>query len=218
MQSYQDKSDDYFAHARKEILPLLPQHCGRVLELGCGSGATLGWLRQTQKASYTVGIEIAEGAAAAARAHADEVHWADFERSDVALAGEKFNVILCLDVLEHMVDPWSVVDRLVSAYLADGGTLIASVPNVRHYSVVLPLLFGGRWDYADAGLLDRTHLRFFTRGTAQALLSHAQLGDVACMTTGFDGVSKKRVFNTLTQGIFQDLITYQYYLAARKVR
>jgi len=67
-------------------------------------------------------------------------------------------------------------------------------------------------------LLDRTHLRFFTRGTAQALLSHAQLGDVASMTTGFDGVSKKRVFNTLTLGIFQDLITYQYYLAARKVR
>lgn len=217
MQSYQDKSDDYFAHARTEIRPLLPQHCGRVLELGCGSGATLGWLRQTRQASYTVGIEIAEGAAVAARTHADEVHWADFERGDMALSGDKFNVILCLDVLEHMVNPWSVVDRLVKDYLANGGTLIASVPNVRHYSVVLPLLFGGRWDYADAGLLDRTHLRFFTRDTAKALLSHPQLGAVSCMTTGFDGGSKKQVFNTLTLGIFQDLITYQYYLAASKV-
>lgn len=217
MQSYVEKSDDYFAHARKEILPLLPPHCGRVLELGCGSGATLGWLRQIQKTTRTVGIEIAESAAIAARQFADEVHWVDFERGDVPAFAEKFDVILCLDVLEHMIDPWAVVDRLVTQYLAAGGILIASLPNVRHYSVVLPLLFGGHWDYADAGLLDRTHLRFFTRDTANRLLSHSQLGTPVCMTTGFEGLSKKRIFNALTLGIFREMMTYQYYFAARKV-
>ena len=216
MQSYLDKSDDYFSHARQEIVPLLPDNCGRVLELGCGSGATLGWLRQTQKVSYTVGIEIAETAAIAARVHADEVHWVDFERGDIPMSPQKFDVILCLDVLEHMVNPWSVVDRLTSNYLADGGKLIVSLPNVRHYSVVLPLLFGGRWDYADAGLLDRTHLRFFTRDSAQRLLSHTRLGALTCSATGFSGLSSKRIFNVLTLGLFRELLTYQYYLTACK--
>ena len=218
MQSYSDKSDDYFAHARKEILPLLPQNCGRVMELGCGSGATLGWLRQTRKATYTVGVEIAETAADAAREHADEVHRADFERSDIPVNGQLFDVILCLDVLEHMIDPWAVIDRLATKYLAAGGTLVVSLPNVRHYSVVLPLLFGGRWDYAQAGLLDRTHLRFFTRNSACQLLVHPLLGPASWSATGFDGLSKKKIFNLLTLGIFQEFLTYQHYLVAQKKR
>lgn len=218
MQSYSDKSIDYFAHARREILPLLPQHCGRVLELGCGSGATLGWLKQIHKASATVGIEIDESAANAAKKHADEVYWADFERGDVDMSDRQFDVILCLDVLEHMVNPWRVVDLLVSQYLKAGGTLISSVPNVRHYSVVLPLLLGGRWDYADAGLLDRTHLRFFTRDSARQLMTHPLLAPTSCSATGFDGLSKKRLFNLLTLGTFEAFVTYQYYLTARKIQ
>lgn len=218
MQKYSDKSEGYFAHARKEILPLLPQNCGRVMELGCGSGATLGWLRQTKKASYTVGVEISEAAALAAREHADEIHQADFERGDIPVNGQLFDVILCLDVLEHMVDPWSVVDRLARQYLVAGGTLVVSLPNVRHYSVVLPLLFDGRWDYEDAGLLDRTHLRFFTRSSAIHLMSHSLLESVSWSATGFDGWSKKRIFNALTLGVLQELLTYQHYVVANKVR
>lgn len=216
MQSYIDKSDNYFSHARREIAPLLPAQCGRVLEIGCGSGATLGWLRQGQRASHTVGVEIAEAAAQDARAHVDEVYCLDFERVEVPLEDKKFDVVLCLDVLEHMVDPWRVIDRLVSRYLVAGGILVASLPNVRHYSVVLPLLFAGRWDYQDAGLLDRTHLRFFTRDTAMHLLSRPGLGPVRCIRTGFEWPSRKGIFNTLTLGVFQDLLTYQYYLSVCK--
>ena len=216
MQSYVDKSEDYFAHARKEIAPLLPQHCGRVLEIGCGSGATLGWLRRDQRASCTVGVEISQAAAQSARAHADEVYCLDFERVELPVSDEKFDRVLCLDVLEHMVNPWLVVDRLVSRHLAPGGTLIVSLPNVRHYSVVLPLLFRGRWDYQDAGLLDRTHLRFFTRDTAVRLISHSALGSVRCIGTGFEWPSRKGIFNTLTASVFQELLTYQYFLSACK--
>ncbi|WP_208103072.1 hypothetical protein, partial [Escherichia coli] len=70
-----------------------------------------------------------------------------------------------------------------------------SLPNVRHYSVVLPLLFGGRWDYEDAGLLDRTHLRFFTKASAKALLSSSQFGPVTCTARGFNDWSFKSVLN-----------------------
>lgn len=216
MQTYADKSDDYFAHARREIAPWLPKNCGQVLEIGCGSGATLAWLRQVGCATRTVGVEISEVAAQSARAHADEVHCLDFERVEIPVAGAKFDLILCLDVLEHMVNPWQAIERLVSLYLVPGGTMIVSLPNVGHYSVVLPLLFQGRWDYQDAGLLDRTHLRFFTRRTAKRLLSHPDLGASHCMARGFERTSLKGILNMLTAGVFADLFTYQYYLTACK--
>ena len=217
MQSYIDKSDDYFAHARKEIVPLLPPGCPRVLELGCGSGATLAWLRQTNRASHTVGVEISAAAAAIAKRSVDEVYCLDFERDEIKMDDKQFDLVLCLDVLEHLVDPWTVLDRLVSQYLAVGGTLIVSVPNVRHYGVVLPLLLAGRWEYADAGILDRTHLRFFTRNSAIQLLTHSQLAAPSCIATGFDGFSRKGIFNALTLGFFREFVTYQYFLAAAKV-
>ena len=128
MQNYSEKSDAYFAYARKEIGPLLPRDAGRdgqgarVLEIGCGTGATLGWLRQSGLASETIGVEIVEAAATQARAFADKVHCLDFERHDLPAGHGQFDVILCLDVLEHMVDPWKVVDRLVTGYLKPGGT------------------------------------------------------------------------------------------------
>jgi 2-polyprenyl-3-methyl-5-hydroxy-6-metoxy-1,4-benzoquinol methylase len=216
MQSYVDKSEGYFSHARKEIASLLPAQCGRVLEIGCGSGATLGWLRQSQRTSHTVGVEIVEAAARDAQVNVDEVYCLDFEHDGLPSFGADFDVILCLDVLEHMVNPWGVVDRLVSGHLKPGGALVVSLPNVRHYSVVLPLLFQGRWTYEDAGLLDRTHLRFFTRETAVDLLTHAHLAPVRDRDAARDWSSRKGVFNILTGGIFRDLLTYQYCFAACK--
>lgn len=217
MQSYVSKSDDYFAHARKEISPLLPQHCGRVLEVGCGSGSTLGWLRSEHRATYTVGVEISETAAQSARSNADEVFCFDFEREESPLGDQRFELILCLDVLEHMLDPWQAIDRLVSKHLAPGGTLVVSLPNVRHYSLVLPLLFRGHWEYQEAGLLDRTHLRFFTKKTAIRLLSHPQMHFSHCIALGFEWPSLKAVFNLLTVGLFKELLTYQYFLSAKKI-
>ncbi len=78
-------------------------------------------------------------------------------------------MILALDVLEHLVDPWTVVAKL-DRLLRPGGVLVASIPNVRHHSVVVPLLFKGGWRYLPMGPLDRTHLRFFTRSTAIELV------------------------------------------------
>jgi SAM-dependent methyltransferase len=81
-----------------------------------------------------------------------------------------FDLIIALDVLEHLIDPWSIVRRL-HGILNPGGVIIASIPNVGHYSVAVPLVLRGQWNYADEGLLDRTHLRFFTRRTAVDLLT-----------------------------------------------
>jgi SAM-dependent methyltransferase len=221
MQNYRDKSGSYFAHARKEIAPLLPpdiwkRRGARVLEIGCGAGATLGWLRQSGAARETVGVEIAEAAAMLALNFADQVHCLDFEHQDLPAGLGQFEVILCLDVLEHMVDPWKVVNRLVTGYLKPSGTLVVSLPNIQHHSVVLPLLLKGRWRYEDEGLLDRTHLRFFTRESAVALLRHASLEKIRVLTPESGWRSGKGALNALTGGIFAGLLTYQYYLSAIK--
>jgi 2-polyprenyl-3-methyl-5-hydroxy-6-metoxy-1,4-benzoquinol methylase len=216
MQNYEEKEEAYFGHAREEIAPLLPKVCERVLEIGCGAGATLAWLKEKKFATRTVGVEIAEGAAVVAKRNADEVHCIDFEHAKLPNPTEKFDLILCLDVLEHMVEPWQAVDRLVSHHLEEHGTVIISLPNVQHYSVVLPLLFRGKWDYQQAGLLDRTHLRFFTRETAIKLLSHPQLQPANLLGSDIEWQTRKGLFNRLTFGIFRSLLTYQYILSACK--
>lgn len=217
MQSYTDKEKDYFSHARKEISPLLPPQCGRVLEIGCGSGATLDWLRHHKGASYTVGVEIFETAAQRAKICVDEVYCLDYEHGELPLNSGEFDVILCLDVLEHMINPWQVLARLVTKHLAAGGTLIVSLPNIRYFGVVLPLLLFGKWDYKEEGVLDRTHLRFFTRRTAVQLLSHPKLELERCIGLGTKWPSHKGILNVLTAGILRELLTHQYLLSARKI-
>jgi SAM-dependent methyltransferase len=167
-QPYADKEAKYFAAARVEVLPLMPQRSNRVLEVGCGTGATLEMLKRSGRCLTTYGVEIVPRAAAEARARVDHVFEGDLEHLELPIEPASIDAILCLDVLEHMVDPWSAVSKL-AALLAPGGVLIASIPNVQNYRVVLPLL-RGRWNYASEGLLDKTHLRFFTRATAIDLM------------------------------------------------
>ncbi len=215
MQNYTDKPFDYFQHARTEIAPLLPARIHRVLEIGCGGGATLDWLKRDRGAQHTVGVEIAPDAAQAALGHADHVICMDFEREELPVPAQRFDLLLCLDVLEHMVDPWRAIDRLVTTQLAPGGTLLVSVPNVRHYSVTLPLVFGGRWDYTAAGILDKTHLRFFTQHSAAQLLTHPRLSSPQFLKTNFNVFTRRGLFNVLTAGTLNDFVSYQHFLAAR---
>ena len=136
MQDYTTKPEAYFANPRKDIQPLLPEHASRVLEVGCGTGATLRWLKESGCCQTTVGMELFESAAALARPHVDEVVVGNAEQLvETAFAPESFDLVLCLDVLEHMVEPWAFVAK-VDRLLKPGGVLISSIPNttplVRH--------------------------------------------------------------------------------------
>lgn len=99
--------------------------------------------------------------------------------------------------------------------LAPGGTVIVSLPNVAHLSVSLPLLLGGRFDYADAGILDRTHMRFFVRTSAVALLNAAGLSVDAGLKSGLQG-KKSKLLDVLTFGLMRDRLAKQYILAGKK--
>ncbi|MEI7605831.1 MAG: methyltransferase domain-containing protein [Rhodospirillaceae bacterium] len=167
----------YHAATRREVAALLPAFSERVLEIGCGTGATLGFLKQEGRCAWTGGVELSP--AAAAEATLDRSWCGNIETLDLELPPESLDAVLCLDVLEHLADPWAVVSRL-AGLLKPGGVLVASIPNVRHYKVALGLLLDGRWDYQDNGILDRTHLRFFVRSTAIELLSRGGLRVEEC--------------------------------------
>jgi len=125
----------------------------------------------------------------------------------------KFDVILALDVLEHLVDPWRVV-RSISKLLTPEGVLIVSVPNLRHKSVIKDLVFHNEFRYTDAGILDRTHLRFFVRRTAIELCESGGLVVTQCLTNKKLKKSR-RLFSILTRGWSDDFYNQQFNLVAK---
>jgi 2-polyprenyl-3-methyl-5-hydroxy-6-metoxy-1,4-benzoquinol methylase len=213
--SYATKSIQYFSNVRTDIVPLLEGPYERVLDVGCGSGDTLHFLKQAGYSSWTAGIELFPEAARSAREKGvDHVIEGSIEGVVWPFTLETFDLVLCLDVLEHLSDPWSVIAKL-HALMAPGGTLICSIPNVRHVKIVLPLLFAGQWTYTDWGLLDRTHLRFFTKSSAIDLLESSGLAAEQVVSKGITG--KYAVANTLTFGALRPLLEYQYLIRCRNV-
>jgi 2-polyprenyl-3-methyl-5-hydroxy-6-metoxy-1,4-benzoquinol methylase len=206
---YADKADDYFGHARVEVTPLLPGgRVDRILEVGCGRGDTLAYLRAEGRCHWTCGVELFPEAAETARERLDQVHIGNIEQLDLPITPASLDAVLCLDVLEHLIDPWTTARRL-AALLKPGGVLIASIPNVRHFRVVLPLLFRGRWKYADFGLMDRTHLRFFTKESAVELLEQAGLHVDVVRPSGMES-AHKRAMVALSFGALEPLLAFQY--------
>lgn len=134
----------------------------RVLEVGCACGATLLKIKHLFPHAELYGIELNQHAAATACNFAN-IQIGDVEKLELNYPHNFFDYILFPDVLEHLVDPWNLLTKF-KKYLRPNGEIIASLPNVMHYSIIAQLLTG-RWDYADAGILDKTHLRFFTLAT-----------------------------------------------------
>ncbi len=199
----------YYNRVRTEILPLLPDRFDRLLDVGCGEGATARYLKSNGYCDWAAGIEISPRAAAMAQTHLDLVIETDIETSMPDLP--PVDVILCLDMLEHLVDPWRCIDRLRSS-LRPGGMIVASIPNVRNFRVTLPLALLGRWDYVDEGILDNTHLRFFTRRSAVALLQRQDL--IVDRVVPHYG-RHVRTVSRLTLGLFADLLCKQFLIRAK---
>jgi 2-polyprenyl-3-methyl-5-hydroxy-6-metoxy-1,4-benzoquinol methylase len=145
---------------------------GNVLDLGCGR-ARLGL--EVQRLGYTVaGIDNSPVACATARTRISEVVELDFTKLDAvaaALNGRQFDWIMAADALEHLADPRTTL-RFYRRFLKPDGRLIVSLPNVAVWDNRLRFLFG-RFDYRDSGVMDRTHLRFFTFRTARELVIEA---------------------------------------------
>ncbi len=150
----------YYANPRPEMMRYLPESATRLLDVGCGGGAFAAQAAQLLGCEAW-GVEPVATVADQARQRLAHVVKAPFA-AGLELPAAGFDAIVFNDSLEHMVDPWAALDYSRSL-LAPGGCVVASIPNVRYIDNLKDLLLRGDWRYVDEGILDRTHLRFFTR-------------------------------------------------------
>lgn len=185
----------------------------RVLEVGCASGQTLAYMRE-RGAEFTVGVEHSTKAAAlAAERGVTQVILGDIEHIDLDLEPCSFDLLIAGHVLEHLADPWAVLRRL-RRLLRTGGQLVGALPNVRNYSVVFPLLLRGEWEYEPSGVMDWTHLRFFSFKGVRRLLEQAGF-EVDKIEPEFG--PRSRIANVLTCNLFRNFLSYAYNFSATNV-
>jgi len=192
----------YYRHSRPELIAEITE-AGRVLDLGCGAGMISSAIREQCAPSEIWGVEVVPDVAeqAVQNPDLDRVLCGDITNLIDELPDHFFSHIVAGDVLEHLVDPWGVVKALHNK-LKPGGKFICSVPNIRNFSFFLELLFRRRFEYRDSGVMDRTHLRFFTRKDVQLMFEEA----------GYIGIRvgpvrpKKNLHKRLARALFGDLV------------
>lgn len=158
-----DQAGAYYRRLNRPLLQILPVGLGSVLDVGCAAGELGRAYKERHPESRWSGIELDPAAAALAGRVLDHVETGDAEALGDAVPGAPFDALIYADTLEHFRDPAATLTRHLRL-LRPGGVVCASLPNIQHWSAILSLI-GGRWDYRDEGLFDRTHLRFFTLST-----------------------------------------------------
>jgi O-antigen biosynthesis protein len=165
----------YHLNVRNELIALIPEPPRLVIDIGCAGGATGARIKQLHPGARVIGLETHRGAAQAASKLLDQVIVESIESIDLKdfrVEPGSVDAVIAGDVLEHMVNPWQVLDRL-RPFLSPRGAVVASVPNVRNLALVGELVDGGDWRYDASGLLDITHLRFFTVASLHRLFEES---------------------------------------------
>ena len=214
---YQEKEPGYFSHPRLDLLGMLPRGKSlRLLEIGAGDGATLRAAKSMGIASYTVGVDLnSPPSVTDGLPPIDRFLTGDVESLAEELGEGEFDAVLCADVLEHLIDPWRAV-RLLAVPLKPGGLFLSSIPNIRNFRALRAIVLAGDFRYAEAGLLDRTHLRFFCRRNIRELFEQAGFV-VETMETNMGAYGlRHKAINALSLGLLKDFFVLQYRTRARK--
>ena len=159
----------YYENPRREMIHFLPSHYSKVLEIGCGCGRFRGNL--SSSCEYW-GVEPMAHIAETARTDGLHVLTGTYEQVSHLLPDCAFDLIICNDVIEHMIDPWIFLQD-IKQKLAPNGVIVGSVPNIRHIFALKHILIDKDWHYRNYGIFDRTHLHFFTMKSFRRMVNDA---------------------------------------------
>ncbi|MGA3144008.1 MAG: class I SAM-dependent methyltransferase [Verrucomicrobiota bacterium] len=210
---YDSKHAGYFEYSRPEMLPFVPESARKILDVGCGAAGFSGTLKKLRPVEVW-GVELNKSASEVARGRIDKVFHAPFG-PELDLPRNYFDVICFNDVLEHFADPGSVL-RHAKTLLAPEGCIVASIPNFRFFDNMVKIIVRKSARYVHEGIMDRAHLRIFTKSSIALLFDEAEMAVERVEGINSQYVSNKfAFFNVLTLGWISDMRFLQFAVVAK---
>lgn len=159
---YKEKEKEYYSVVRSDLVDFIPGNLKKVLDVGCSNGNFGLMLKEQFKVEEVWGIEPFEESAIEASQKLNKVFHLPIESALESLEGNTFDCIFFNDVLEHLVDPYSTLSS-VKKFINPSGYLFASIPNILQIETLYKIIKNREWKYESHGIMDKTHLRFFTK-------------------------------------------------------
>lgn len=210
---YAGKQAGYFEFSRPEMLAFVPESARKVLDVGCGAAGFSGTLKKL-RAVEVWGVELNQSAAEVARDRIDKVYHAAFG-PELDLPKGYFDAICFNDLLEHLPDPVDML-RHAATLLAPGGCIVASIPNFRFFDNMIEIIIRKSARYVSEGIMDRTHLRIFTRSSIELLFAEAGMTIERIEGINSRYVNRKfYVANLLMLGWISDMKFLQFAVVAK---
>jgi len=208
------ENKNYYSQSRQDIAVLVPKNIRTILDIGCGQGGFLKLIKE-QTGAETWGIEVVIEIAEIAKHHIDKTLIGKVEDSLYSIPDAYFDCITFNDILEHLLEPTEVL-KSIRSKLSEDGIIIASIPNVRFFHNLYELLIKKDWKYKDSGILDSTHIRFFTQKSMKRMFENT--GYMLIKQEGNNKINTWEfwLFNFLTLGIFNDARYMQFICIAKK--
>lgn len=213
LNDYELKDRVYFTNSRPEIRSLIDFDFKTILDVGMGAGEFLFYLKKVRPEIETWGVEIEPKYFQEAKSKVDKAFLGSIENNLERLPDNYFEIITFNDVLEHLVDPWEVLKK-IKTKLKTGGKIVASIPNFRYINNLKKLLLNKDFKYTNDGILDKTHLRFFTEKSIPYLFEEAGYKIQKIQGINPRNTLKFYLVNLLTLGYYRDTNYLQFYVVA----
>jgi 2-polyprenyl-3-methyl-5-hydroxy-6-metoxy-1,4-benzoquinol methylase len=220
---YKIKPDSYFSGYREDLFRIVSEISGleTILEIGCGSGGLISELKKTGIASFVVGVEpFGE------KSETSDIDL--FIKSNVEDVlnllpeNQRYDLIIFGDVLEHLIDPWTILKNITDSFLSENGYVLISIPNIRNFMSLYKIIFMRSFKYESEGVFDKTHLRFFCLTDILHLVHHARLVPIKVTqnykykSSIFFSKNRLKYLNGITLNLFPTLWADQIIVLAKK--
>lgn len=218
--NYENKLDGYYSNIRLDLVRLIQKKDKelKVLEIGAAYGETLYYIKNSGIASEVVGVDLFKDEQHPERyKQLDNFIFGDIQSLNMEQYYDYFDIILLPDVLEHIIEPLPVLEK-VKQMIKQEGEIIISVPNIRHFSAFVKIFIKGNFEYQDSGIFDFTHMRFYCKSDLIRLVEKAnyKVQLVEGSIKNYDKNSITKIINRLTFGLFEEFFSIQYFVKVKK--